>query len=108
MTHLSHQHKQLINKGLPLIKQDILAFADPDVSQAWRWTIKISVFESICYIGTCFGFLVAMKVGGGSTMSEKNKVIVVGAIVTVIAGLGLALSTFHNAATLVASAVWGS
>jgi hypothetical protein len=40
-------------------------------------------------------------------MSLKNKIIVFGAIVAAVAGLGLALSTLQNTATVVASAVWG-
>jgi len=40
-------------------------------------------------------------------MSLKNKIMVFGAIVVVVAGFGLALSMFQNTANVVASAVWG-
>jgi hypothetical protein len=68
----------------------------------------ISVFESTFYIDAYFGFPVAIKVAGVMSMSQRNKTIMLGVIVMAIAGLGLALTTLQNAATLVASAVWGS
>jgi hypothetical protein len=72
-------------------------------------TTTVSTFESTAYIDTYFGFPVAIKVSGGQkTMSQRSKVIVFGAIVMAITGLGLALSTLQDAAAVVASAVWGS
>jgi hypothetical protein len=47
-----------------------------------------------------------MEVKGN--MSLRNKLIVFGALVAVVAALGLAFSTLQNTTTIVASAVWGS
>jgi hypothetical protein len=88
---------------------EVLAASRPCLSHAGKLASEVSVFESVFYAVAYFGFPVAIKVSGGQkAMSQRNKAIVFGAIVMAITGLGLALSTLHNTAALVASAVWGS
>jgi hypothetical protein len=75
----------------------------------WKASFHLSLIKSIVYIGYLLWFPGCNKEvwRESLTMSLKNKIIVFGAIVAAVAGLGLALSTLQNTATVVASAVWG-